>query len=123
MLIVLSLITAVLAGLVVWLALRPKAPTTDPAIALLQPQIEALRQQVAQSLSQNATLLQQQLDSVTQNLRSSSGEINLRLDNAAKLYGDLRNQLGHLSEANAQIQSMVKDVSALQDILRPPKLR
>lgn len=90
---------------------------------LLQPQIEALRQQVSDSLGQNASLLQKQLDSVTRNLHSSSGEINQRLDNAAKLYGELRSQLGQLSQANAQIQSMVKDVSSLQDILRPPKLR
>lgn len=92
-------------------------------MTLMQRQIESLREQVSQSLSQNANLLQQQLDSVTVNLRSSSGEINQRLDNAAKLYGDLRNQLGGLTEANIQIQSMVKDVSTLQDILRPPKLR
>src|SRR5579864_6501005 len=110
MLILLTSIVALLAGLVAWLVLKPKPSGPDPVTSLLQPQIEALRQQVAQSLSQNATLLQQQLDSVTQNLRSSSGEINLRLDNAARLYGDLKNQLGHLSEANAQIQSMVKDV-------------
>jgi DNA recombination protein RmuC len=124
MLILLTVIIVVLIGLLAWMALRPKAPTTaDPALTLMQTHIEALRQQVAQSLSQNANLLQQQLDSVTQNLRSSSGEINQRLDNAARLYGDLKNQLGRLSETNAQIQSMVKDVSALQDILRPPKLR
>ena len=89
----------------------------------MQQQIESLRQQVSQSLSQNATLLQTQLESVSQGMRSSSGEINQRLDNAAKLYADLRNQLGQLSQANTQIQSMMKDVSSLQDILRPPKLR
>jgi DNA recombination protein RmuC len=125
MLILLACISAFLAGLVVWLLWRqqqkPSGP--DPMVTLLQQQLEAVRQQVAQSLSQNAQLLQQQLQSVTQNLSSSSGQINQRLDSAAKLYGELRGQLGQLSETNTQIQSMVKDVSALQDILRPPKLR
>jgi DNA recombination protein RmuC len=106
-----------------WLFAQQTRKNSDSVVMLMQQQVEALRGQVSQSLSQNAALLQQQLESVTQNMRSSSGEINQRLDNAAKLYGDLRNQLGRLSEANAQIQSMVKDVSALQDILRPPKLR
>ncbi len=117
----LSLALLSVMGVVVWLALRKRAP--NEGLVLLQQQMDALRGQISASLSQNAELLQTQLHSVTQNLQSSSGEINQRLDNAAKLYGDLRNQLGRLSEANAQIQSMVKDVSALQDILRPPKLR
>ena len=82
-----------------------------------------MRRQVSESLSQNAQLLHKQLDSVSHNLTSSSGEINQRLDHAAQLYGELRSQLGQLSQANLHIQGMVKDISALQDILRPPKLR
>src|SRR5437763_10287484 len=109
----LACLSAGLSAAAVWLLWNRKTPV-DPVIPLLQQQIEAVRQQVAQSLAQNATLLQHQLESVTQNMRSSSGEINKRLDSAARLYGDLRNQLGQLSEANTQIQSMVKDVSALQ---------
>ncbi len=92
-------------------------------VDLLQDQIDALRNQVSRSLESNALLLQRQLESVTQNLQSSSGDINQRLDSAAKLYGELRNQLGQLAQTNVQIQSMVKDVATLQDILRPPKLR
>lgn len=112
-----------LSGMLLWLLLRSKDEGPSSTFILMQQQIEALRGQVAESLSTNAQLLERQLTSVTQNLRSSSGEINQRLDNAAKLYGELRNQLGQLHEANAQIQSLVKDVSSLQDILRPPKLR
>ncbi len=100
-----------------------QTPEADAVAPLMHRQIESLREQVAQSLSQNASLLQKQLESVSHNLSNSSGEINQRLDNSARLYGELRNQLGQLSQANAQITAMVKDVSTLQDILRPPKLR
>src|SRR5258708_9560036 len=124
MLIFLACLSTFLAAAALWLIWKQQQQKpADPVVTLLQQQLEGVRQQVSQSLAQTATLLQQQLDSVAKNLRSSSGDINQRLDNAAKLYGDLRNQLGKLSEANTQIQSMVKDVSALQDILRPPKLR
>jgi len=113
-----------LAAAMVMLLWRQRSPAEAPStLALMQQQVESLREQVAQSLSQNATLLQKQLETVSLNLRSSSGDINQRLDHAAKLYGELRSQLGQLSQANAQIQAMVKDVSTLQDILRPPKLR
>ena len=123
MVIALILLVVALTGALVWLLIQRAPSAADPAMTLMQQQIEALRQQVSQSLSQNTLLLQKQLESVTHNLSSSSGEINQRLDNAAKLYGELRNQLGQLSQANIHIQAMVKDVSALQDILRPPKLR
>src|SRR5437016_2192485 len=105
MLVVLSVIILTLVAALVWLASRQKPSAPDPALALIQQQLDTLREHMSSSLSQN------------------TGAINQRLDNAAKLYGDPRNQLGRLSEANAQIQSMVKDVSSLQDILRPPKLR
>lgn len=83
----------------------PALPPPDPALGLMQQQIEGLRQQLSQSLSSN------------------SQQINQRLDNAARLYSELSGQLGQLHQANAQIQGMMKDVSTLQDILRPPKLR
>jgi len=121
--VLLSIIGAFLLVGMVWLILQQTKQTRDPLALSMQQQIESLRAQVANSLNQNAHLLQKQLESVTQNLSSSSGEINQRLDNAARLYGELRNQLGQLSQANAQIQAMVKDVSSLGDILRPPKLR
>src|SRR5689334_10104656 len=123
MIYLLAFLFIALVGIVVWLMAERSHPPADPGLQMMQTQIDGLRQQISQSLSQNAGLLQTQLQSVTQNLRSSSGEINQRLDNAAKLYGQLAGQLGQLSQANAQIQSMVKDISSLQDILRPPKLR
>jgi len=94
----------------------------DPQTAI-QPQMEALREQVARSLNQNAELLQKQLETVNVSLRSSSGDINQRLDNAARLYAGLQTQLGQITQANQQMQNLMKDVSSLQDILRPPKLR
>ncbi len=122
-LIVMGIVVVVLLGVIVWLIARQPNSAAPEPISMLQQQVESLRQQVALSLQQNGSLLQTQLDSVSRNFSSSSGEINQRLDNAARLYGELRDQLGQLSTANAQIQVMVKDVSSLQDILRPPKLR
>ncbi|MFA5975342.1 MAG: DNA recombination protein RmuC [Elusimicrobiota bacterium] len=123
MLLSLVALTTLLVIVVVGLLLRMRRPSPDAGLSLMQQQIDSLRKQVSENLSQNATLLQKQLEAVSHNLRDSSGEINQRLDNAAKIYGDLRNQLGQLSQANIQIQSMVKDITSLQDILRPPKLR
>ena len=96
---------------------------SDPALPLFQQQIVDLRTEVSATLNQQATLLQKQMDAVNVSLRSSSGDINQRLDNAARLYAGLQTQLGQLTQANQQIQTLMKDMSSLQDILRPPKLR
>lgn len=93
------------------------------AQALMQQQVEALREQMARSLADQATAVQAQLATMTQSLQHSSGDINQRLDNTARLYAGLQTQLGSLAQANQQIQTLMKDVSGLQDILKPPKLR
>ena len=67
-----SVTILLLAALLTWVLIRPKPAETGPVLEVMQRQIEALRVQVSESL------------------RSSSSEINQRLDNAANLYGDLR---------------------------------
>src|SRR5258706_8017361 len=103
----LVILCLVLTGILAWTLYQQnrKPAQAEPALTLIQQEMNALREQLSANLSQN------------------TGTINQRLDNAARLYGELRDQLGQLSAANAQIQAMVKDVSSLQDILRPPKLR
>ena len=108
-------------GFIAVLLNRRKEPDTQTPIILQQ--VETLRDQVSRSLNQNAELLQKQLETVNQRLQNSSGDINLRLDNAARLYAGLQSQLGQITQANQQIQVLMKDISSLQDILRPPKLR
>src|SRR5208337_3565200 len=64
--------------------------------------------------------LQQRLDAfgqtVAENLQQSSTSMNTRLDNAAKVVGDLREKVG-------QIHEVGKAAAELVNILRAPKLR
>jgi DNA recombination protein RmuC len=84
---------------------KPKPPTTDPAVLMLQQQLHAF---------------QQRLDvfgqTVAENLQSSTAAMNQRLDNAAKVVGDLREKVG-------QIHEVGKAAAELVNILRAPKLR
>lgn len=120
-LIIVSVVLIALISLVLWTLHRKQ--DAGQGLNLMQQQLEGLRQQLGDSLAQNARLQQDQMRLLSDNMQNSTGAVNQRLDNAAKLYGELKNQLGQLSATNTQIQSMVKDVSSLQDILRPPKLR
>jgi len=100
----------------------------------MQQQIEQVRTQMNDGLSRNVSVLNEQmrvineqvnsqLQLVTQQLQNSSGQIGQRLDTAAKVIGEVRENIGKLSKASEQIYEVGKNIATLQEILRPPKLR
>lgn len=112
-----------------------KTDLSSPAMwSLMQQQIEKLREQMSDGLARNISQLTQQQDAINTQLRgitdqvnrqlqSSSGEISKRLDSAARVIGDVQKNIGELSEASRRIFEVGKDISTLQEILQPPKLR
>jgi DNA recombination protein RmuC len=101
---------------------------------MMQQQMEQLRGQMSDGLNKNISLLteqlrvineqvNQQLQLVNQQLQQSSGQIGQRLDSAAKVIGEVRENIGRLSKVSDQIYEVGKNIATLQEILRPPKLR
>jgi DNA recombination protein RmuC len=104
----LSILSFLLLLLLLFLLLartKPKPATTDPAVLLLQQQLNAFQQRL-DAFGQT----------VAENLQSSTAAMNQRLDNAAKVVGDLREKVG-------QIHEVGKAAAELVNILRAPKLR
>jgi DNA recombination protein RmuC len=106
----------------------------DQSLLLLQQQIEQLRIQFNQALERNAQGIQQQLGQmlghVNDRLRDNADVLSKtqqslgeRLDNAARVVGQVQRSLGGLEEANRKIYEVGKDIASLQEILRAPKLR
>jgi DNA recombination protein RmuC len=106
----------------------------DQPLLLMQQQIDQLRVQLGQVLEHSTQLIQQQLSQmlghvnerlkenaeILQKTQQSLGE---RLDNAARVVGNVQKSLGGLEEANRKIYEVGRDIASLQEILGAPKLR
>lgn len=101
---------------------------------MINQRIEQFQTQLNDGLNRNISLLteqlrvineqvNQQLQLVNQQLQHSSGQIGERLDHAREVISQVRERLGELSKTSEQIHEVGKNISTLQEILRPPKLR
>jgi len=111
--VLLSIITLVVVGLLFLkiTALR-KESGLDKAVELLQKQMEEIRGSINRLYPD-----------LTQTLQNVDRNVNARLDNAARIIGDVHRKLGEVHETTKQVREISKDIASLQDILKAPKLR
>jgi len=102
---VISVLLLLLVLVIVLARTKPKPAQPDQGMLLLQQQLNAFQQRL-DAFGQT----------VAENLQQSSTSMNTRLDNAAKVIGDLREKVG-------QIHEVGKAAAELVNIMRAPKLR
>jgi DNA recombination protein RmuC len=101
---------------------------------VVQKESESLRHEMNEVITNNMALVNQQLGqvtsqvaeqltAVTSQIQNSTGQINDRMDNAARVVGEVSRSLGELDKATEQVFEVGKDIAGLQEILRAPKLR
>ena len=104
-----------------------RAEGGEQAMGLLQNQVNASAMETARKFDGLQQGLQNDLnrlgEAVERRLAETGGVMNERLDSAAKLISDVRQQLGRMDEASRRIFEVGKDIAGLQQALQAPKLR
>jgi len=116
-------LAAVATGLLAALLRRSRQAGEGESLQLLQQQMGQTAQQIVSSVQSLTTDLNTRLGQ-TQNLAQQSQQaVTERLTAADRTLGDLKGQLGQLTQATQQLIQVGGDVRKLQDILQSPKLR
>jgi len=125
----LIIIGVIIAGLLIKLVfLRGGQPdSAGQAMNLLANQINAGTTETARKFDALQRGLQEELNRlneiVERRLADTSKNVGDRLDNAAKVISDVRQQLGQMDEASKRIFEVGREISELQQTLQAPKLR
>ena len=131
-LIVFALVVAVAvvaAGIIVRFALERSAARRqqEAGWALLQNQLGGGIQQAAVQIETLRTALGEAMQSLsgqlTRALEETHKNVGARLDNTTQVIGDVRQQLGQLEQSSRRMVELGQDISKLEQILHPPKLR
>lgn len=117
----------ILVCLLLFLVLRQRRtappPDEDRSMLFMQQQVESIRNDVRNSLQNVTENVNLQLTAVTQQMASQTSSVGSRLDNAARVIGDVQKNLGELGKATEEIKELGQSVSKLGELLQAPKLR
>jgi DNA recombination protein RmuC len=99
----------------------------DPAMGLLQQQVSALRETVAQSLESGQSRVNERLEALSRNvgerIEASRKTLDERLESTGKVVREVQRSLGEVDASVKGVSQITRDIRALQDILKAPKLR
>lgn len=77
--------------------------------------------------TQSFALLQERIGEIERQVRKSVDEgskaVGEKFESSLKVIGDIKKVLGSLEETNKQMLDIGKDISSLQDLLKPPQIR
>lgn len=123
--IVIGVISGVILAVVLWKLLPSSSATSDNS--LMQQQVDALRQQVSANLGETQRTIREELhilrSQVDNKMSDTHRIIGDRLGNTTQVIVEVQQSLGKLSSTTEQVIEISKDISSLQELLRPPKLR
>ena len=123
MTVALLILNAILLAILVWL-LWQRGPSSD---RLIQQQLLELPRVLAENRVEQSTTLSSHFAELSQSLSSQLEStyltVNQRLGDADATITDVRKQLNELTKTTDQLETLKKQVTNVQDLLRVPQLQ
>ncbi len=110
-------------GILAVVALRRKNDAAETSLLALQDQFGGLRKEMQDQVSELNKVINQHLQKNIDVMQTSQQQVGTRLDNAARVIGEVQSRLGKMEAANDRIFEVGRDIASLQEILKAPKLR
>ncbi|MCX6139131.1 MAG: DNA recombination protein RmuC [Ignavibacteriales bacterium] len=90
---------------------------------LLFQSLRSTTDQINQQMSGMTQTVQKTTEQLNQQMSAQTDTIGSRLDNAAKVIGDLQKSQGQILKAGDEIRSLGQNMTKLEELLRAPKMR
>jgi DNA recombination protein RmuC len=103
-------------GLIIWFLNHKLSQSNKKADPIIAEWLQSTQRDIKELQNQLTTTLQQSDKNVTDTLQKSYQELNLRLDSAAKVIGELKTETGKFTEIG-------RSMKELQAFLQSPKIR
>lgn len=113
--IILGVLCLALAGVIIWIILRPKAVNPDTTMLLKADMVE-----LNKSMGQLQQGLQKQL---TEQLGTSNKQMAAQFQASAKIIKDVTEKLTELDRTNKSVGDVAAELKTLQNVLQNPKQR
>lgn len=95
----------------------------NQAMELVGKQLSDSSQMVNKQLADTSQIVAQQLADNAQLIQQGQATIGARLDNAARVVGDVKREMGEIKKSGDHFVEVAKDISSLQQLLKAPKFR
>lgn len=121
--VVMLVLLAVVLVLLVWLLVRQSRLATGPNTQQVDAALNSLKAELIQKQMEGLVSLRESVDSANRLLNERLADGQASLDRRLQVFGEIENRLGQLAMQAENIEQVGKNIQALSELLRPPKLR
>lgn len=110
-------------GALLWIFGKEKRPQNDQAFSMMNENLNNMTKTMFAQLNEVTKQVNIRLKENADILAVTNKTMSERLDNSARVTGDMIGKMAKMEEANKRIHDVGKDIASLQEILRAPKMR
>ncbi|MBD3332034.1 DNA recombination protein RmuC [candidate division GN15 bacterium] len=116
-------VLAIVLVLLVWLLIRQSKGRSVADSEAVDSALASLKAELIQKQMEGLVSLRESVDSANRLLNERLADGQASLDRRLQIFGEIENRLGQLARQAENIEQVGKNIQALSELLRPPKLR